>query len=355
MAKILFLSLLSLIILRSNNVQAYCYATQWASYGPVYSSLGVAEGTTLQACQQLACSLFSGIPECGQPPVPVCQDIVENQTLSCEPNHSGAVNQTRTKTCSNNQWTDWVTTSNNCSPNPPTCISSVQERQTACQQGFTGTITEQQITSCPTPYSQPVVSPWVESTNLCTKSITNPTNVASPVNPASPINATVTQEQMPIAPAPEPPAEPPPMEAPAQDTPASPAPTVETTTPAPAAPPPSVPSVPAVSATPLPTTSNGTTQTTSPPQIPAGKSLVQGFGLVMSLEILNKPMQIQQTQLNDALAYQQELQYEFAGNQGILLELLSENAISRGFWDISTARWDSLRRNNDLQPCYSCD
>ena len=348
MAKTLFLSLLSLIILRSNNVQAYCYATQWASYGPVYSSLGVAEGTTLQACQQLACSLFSGIPECGQPPVPVCQDIVENQTLSCEPNYSGAVNQTRTKTCSNNQWTDWVTTSNNCSPNPPTCISSVQERQTACQQGFTGTITEQQITSCPTPYSQPVVSPWIESTNLCTKSITNPTNVASPVNPASPINATVTQEPMPIAPAPEPPAEPPPMEAPAQDTPASPAPTAETTTPTV-----SSGSTSTQSSQPtVNTTQTATPTATTQPVVPKGKEIVPGFGVVMSLEILNKPMQTQQIQLNDTLAYQQELPYDLRGNQDLLLQFITDSTVGINFDRSARSSWDRLLRSYEIQPGY---
>jgi hypothetical protein len=99
----------------------------------------------------------------------------------------------------------------------------------------------------------------------------------------------------------------------------------------------------------------GATPTTSQPQTPKGKELVPGFGIVLSLEILNKPMQIQEIQLNDALAYQQELPYELRGNQGILLELLSENAISSGFWDISATRWDSLRRHNDLQPSYSGD
>ena len=358
MVKTSCLSLLCLILLRSSYVYAYCYATQWADYGPVYSSLSVAQGTTMQACQQLACQYYPGIPECGQPVQPPCVDIVENQSLACEPNYSGVINQTRTKTCSNNQWTDWVTTSNNCTPNPPSCNSSVQERPVACQQGFVGTITEQQVTTCPTPYSQPVVSPWTETMNSCVKSATNPTNMSSPVNPASPLSAPAIQEAMPPAPAPEPPAEPPPVEEPPPpDIPASPAPTAETTTAAPtassantstpaSAPPPSAPP---------PTTSSGTTPSTSQPQVPKGKELVPGFGIVMSLEILNKPMQIQAIQLNDALAYQQELPYELGRNQGILLELLSENAISSGFWDISTTRWDSLRRHNNLQPSYSGD
>ena len=75
------LSLLCLTLLRSNYVHAYCYATQWTTYGPVYSSLGVAQGTTIEACQQLACQYYPGIPECGQPAPPPCQDIVENHAL----------------------------------------------------------------------------------------------------------------------------------------------------------------------------------------------------------------------------------------------------------------------------------
>jgi hypothetical protein len=114
----------------------------------------------------------------------------------------------------------------------------------------------------------------------------------------------------------------------------------------------SIPATPAPTAT---TTTQETTQTPTALQAPKGKELVPGFGIVLSLEILNKPMQIQEIQLNDALAYQQELPYELKGNQGILLELLSENAIISDFWSISTARWDSLRRYNDLQPSYSGD
>lgn len=397
---------LLLLILRSNNANAYCYAGSWENNRPVYSSLGVAQGTTIESCQQLACQLFPSIPECGQPPQPTCSDNVEMQSLSCEPNHTGTINQSRTYQCQNQSYTPWVTTSNNCSPNPPTCTynseteerqtcgenqigavtykreqncqdpygspvdsgwfeisrscqaapptcqARVEERQVACQQGFVGTITEQQIITCATPYSQPTVLPWTESAHLCTKSATNPTNMSSPVNPASPLSATAMPEAMPTAPAPEPP-----PEAPAEAAP----PPAEAPPPPAAAPPPTAssgststqPSQPAVSAS--TTSSTGSTQNTSPVQVPAGKTLVQGFGLVMSLEILNRPMQIQQIQLNEALAYQQELPYELRGNQGVLLQLITEGNISDAFNNLASDRWDSLRRNNDLQSCYICD
>ena len=489
---------------------------------PVYSSLGVAQGTTLQACQQLACQIYPNIPECGQPPVPSCSDREEVQSLACQPNYSGSINQTRTYQCQTSSYTAWTTTSNNCSPNPPTCTYSAQteERQTcgdnkigsvtykreqncqdpygspvdsgwfeisnscqpapatcqttvenqtlacqqhfsgsiqqtkasscpnpygspvsgewvtvsnsctqdpptcsassvtkevlcpqnfsgsitetntatcsdpygsqiwtgyvvtnnsctpnpatcssstqtrtlACQDGFIGSITENRVSTCSTPYSEPQWSDWISSQNSCVKSATNPTNMSSPVNPASPLSATAMPEVMPTAPAPEappvmntespadiaepPPEAPPPAEAP-PPTAAAPPPTASsgsTSTP---------PSQPAVSAP--TTTSQGSTQNTSPVQVPAGKTLVQGFGLVMSLEILNKPMQIQQVQLNEAMEYQQELPYELRGNQGVLLQLITEGNISDAFNNLASDRWDSLRRNNDLQPCYSCD
>ena len=80
------ITLFLLLLLLRNNAYAYCYATEWTDYGPVFSSLGVAQGTTLQACQQLACQLYPGIPECGQPVEPPCQDIVEFQSIACQPN-----------------------------------------------------------------------------------------------------------------------------------------------------------------------------------------------------------------------------------------------------------------------------
>ncbi len=371
MVRILSLLLLCLI-LKSNDASAYCYATAWENNMPVYSSLGVAQGTTMESCQQLACQIFPNIPECGQPapppppPQPTCTySAVTEERQTCGDNQIGSVTYKREQNCPDpySQPVDsgWVEISRSCQPAPPTCQARVEERQIACQQGFVGTITEQQITTCATPYSQPTVSPWIESANLCTKSATNPTNMSSPVNPASPLSATAMPEAMPIAPAPEPPPEPPP-EAPAEAAPPpTEAPPPEAPPPTAAAPPPTAssgststqPSQPAVSA---PTTSStGNTQNTSPVQVPAGKTLVQGFGLVMSLEILNRPMQIQEIQLNDALAYQQELPYELRGNQGVLLQLITEGNISDAFNNLASDRWDRLRRDNDLQSCYSCD
>lgn len=336
-----------------NDAKAYCYASEWTWYGPVYSSLGVANGTTMESCQQLACQLYPGIPECGQPPPPPCQDIVEFQSLACQPNYSGVINQTRTKTCSDNQWTDWVTTTDNCTPNPPTCQASVQERQVACQDGFEGSITQQQTLSCPDPYGQPVAALWIETANSCVKSLTNPTNVASPISPVSPINPIMNVAPTPIV----------------SDVPPSPVqdmtPTVTTTSG-------STQSTTTETktetkqetktetksetkqetSTPSSTQSSGSSQAGQAPSVPKGKELVPGFGLVMSLEILNAPIQFQQQQLEIALDYSQELPYELRGNQNILLEFITDTFVVDSWNSTINAVNRRLLRYNEVQPDY---
>lgn len=343
----LLLSLL--LLLGANNAKAYCYATEWASYGPVYSSLGVANGTTMESCQQLACQLYPFIPECGQPPEPPCQDIVEFQSLACEPNYSGAINQTRTQTCSNNQWTDWVTTSNNCSPNPPTCQTSVEERQVACSEGYTGLISEQRVSSCPDPYGQPIFGQWVESQNSCQKSITNVTNVESPISPVSPINPMT-------APAPPPPEPPPPAPVEMQiEMPKVEAPKAEMTkaeAPKPEAPKPQSSGNASTSSSPTAAnTETKETKTDTKIEVPKGKDLVPGFGLVMSLEILNAPIVFQQQQLEIVLNYTQELDSGTRSQQGFLHGLLMEGS-SDNFYNIINGRWNALRSSIEVQPDF---
>ena len=161
----LLLSLL--LLLGANNAQAYCYASQWQNGIPVYSSLGVANNTTMESCQQLACQIFPQIPECSQPPTPACSDNVEFQSLACQPNYSGAINQSRTFYCESQSYSDWVTTSDNCAPNPPTCNYSVQEEQRSCGQNEIGSITYKREQNCPDPYGQPVDSGWFEINRSC--------------------------------------------------------------------------------------------------------------------------------------------------------------------------------------------
>jgi hypothetical protein len=386
----LLLSLL--LLLGANNAKAYCYATQWAEYGPVYSSLGVANGTTMESCQQLACQLFPFIPECGQPVQPTCTTRTEVQSLACQPNYSGAINQARSNSCPNEDMGPWVTVSDNCTPDPPTCNYSVQEEQRACGQnqigaitykreqncpdpysqpvdsgwfeirrdcspapatctestlqrtlscseGYTGLITQQQTSSCSDPYSQPIFGQWVEIQNSCQKSVTNPMNVNSPVSPISPVN------QMDV-PVPTPMEVPPvaPVEMQMQMTVETPK--VETQKSS---------GSESTSSSPTASSSTETKETPQKIEVPKGKDLVPGFGLVMSLELLNKPMEFQQQQLQNNLDYTQELSNEFRGNTDFLLQLLTDNDVGDSFRSRNDRLWGNLRRHNDLQPCYSCD
>jgi hypothetical protein len=282
-------------------------------------------------------------PICGAYQVPACSDLVENQTTACTlPHYSGAVNQSRTFNCTANSWSAWTETSNNCTQDPATCQTGVETRQLACQPDYVGEVIETRNSSCPDPYGNAVWSAWVETTNTCVKSATNVTNVSSPVSPSSPLN--------PIN-------NPPPVAAP----------------PPPAGLPANSPSEPVLS-TPLPVKVEQPKQEAKsepkakedspkdPPKaeqkndsknspkldIPKGKQLVHGFGIVLSLEILNKPI-IQQIELTDAFKLDQELNNDFGKNENFKLELLQLSTPQDAFIGSADISWKRLRRNNFLQ------
>ena len=351
MARSLFL--LVLLLVRSDAYAWYCsYTPSPEGWVTNLKCNGISNDEALRIawCPHKPQDPICGTPE---PAKPVCVATTESQTIACPVHYSGAINQSRTYQCSSETWGDWVTTSNNCSPDPPTCQGSTQERQIACQDGYTGTITQQQITTCPDPYGQPIIGAWLETQNSCVKSISNPTNVQSPISPVSPVNPMAAPAPPPPQEAPAPPPEPPPM----------------------AAEPPPVPQVSSgsVSTQSSPTASKpeakpdvkvdakvevkNETKQEAPQKIevPKGKDLVNGFGLVMSLDLINKPMQMQQQQLEIALEYTQELPNEFRGNQGFILNLITESNTADAFNHIASDRWNSLYRNNNLQSCYICN
>lgn len=206
---------------------------------------------------------------------------------------------------------------------------STLQRTLACQEGYVGTITQVQTSTCANPYAQPVFGEWIESANTCEKSSVNITNVSSPISPGSPINPINS------------------VEPPPQPVAVTPAVTTEMS---------AVAVVPEVKATTSQSNTESSTETKTEAQIqaPKGKELVPGFGLVMSLELINTPIQMQQEQLTILLDYTQDIDDGFAGNQDLLIELISYGN-SDNFYNISNMRWDNLRRYNDIQPCYSCD
>lgn len=347
MAKLLLC--LCLLLIRSNAYAWYC------SYTPSpegWVTNLVCNGISNQEALAIAwCPFRPQDPICGtqQPAQPTCTTRTETQSLSCPVHYSGAINQSRSNNCPSEDMGDWVTVSNNCSPDPPTCETSVEEKQVACSDGYTGLITEQRLSSCPDPYGQPIFGQWVEIQNSCVKSLTNVTNVSSPISPVSPINPMMTPDPLPQVEVP--------MAAPVEMSPAAPLP--QTTVSSEST---SIQSSPTVSkqevsSTPVVATPSSETKQDTPKaiEVPKGKDLVPGFGLVMSLDILNKPMQFQQQQLEIALEYTQELPNEFRGNQSFLLQLFTDSVVGDGFDRLVSRSWDNLRRHNDLQPCYSCD
>jgi hypothetical protein len=98
-----------------------------------------------------------------------------------------------------------------------------------------------------------------------------------------------------------------------------------------------------------------TTSTQATPQVsvPKGKALVPGFGLVMSLEVLNNPIQMQQEQtLSLLLEYQQELPYELRGNQDLLLQFVTDTDVVDTWNRAVDAVNGRLLRYNEIQPNY---
>ena len=275
-------------------------------------------------------------PICDPYRQPVCVNATESQSLACPlPHYSGVVNQSRTYTCTSNSWSPWYETSNNCTQDPPTCQTSTETRQVTCQADYVGSITETRTSSCPDPYGSPVWSGWVETTNTCVKSATNVTNVSSPVSPSSPLNP-VNNPPPPPPPAPPPPeppkveSAPPKVEQPKQEV-------------------KSEPKAKEDNPKETPKAEQKSESKESPKlDVPKGKELVHGFGIVLSLEILNKPI-IQQIELTDAFKFDQELNNDFGKNENFKLELLQLSTPQDAFIGSADISWKRIRRHNFLQ------
>ena len=82
--------------------------------------------------------------------------------------------------------------------------------------------------------------------------------------------------------------------------------------------------------------------------VPKGKELVHGFGIVLSLEILNRPI-IQQIEITDAFKFDTEINNEFGKNQNLQLELIQLGTSEVDFNSIANSGWLGIRRHNFLQ------
>jgi hypothetical protein len=330
---------LLLLILRNNAYAWYCNFSNTPEGWYLPGSMQCSGIDPQEALQQHYCGWYRpGDPYCSVYQVPTCSPQVEYRTLSCPVNQSGAINETRSYECSTQNWTGWTTTSNNCTPDPPTCIESTETRTLTCQAGFEGLLQEQRTSICSDPYGSPTWTAWSTILDTCKMTATNLNNVASPVSPISPLNPNSVINQVTTAPIiqPEPVI--------VQDMTA-----LTTTAETPAT---SVATVKSESSgttsAPSPVTSTTTTQATvKAPEVPKGKTIVPGFGIVLSMQILNSGYNLQQTQIQENIKLIQEQDYE--RQQNIFIEFISANDTGDYLIRASANRWRSILRDNPLQ------
>ena len=97
------------------------------------------------------------------------------------------------------------------------------------------------------------------------------------------------------------------------------------------------------------TTTSGTDKKDAPkaPEVPKGKTIVPGFGIVMSMQLINSGYNLQQTQIQESIKLIQEQDYE--RQQNIFIEFISANDTGDYLIRASANRWRSILRDNPLQ------
>ena len=332
------------LLLRSNAYAWYCNFQPDDQGNIVPGSMSCSGISNDDALQNHYCGWYRPYdPYCSIYQVPVCSPQVEYRTLSCPINQSGAINETRSYECTSQSWTGWTTSSNNCTPNPPTCIESTETRTLTCQAGFEGLSQEQRISICSDPYGSPTWTAWSEIYNTCKMTATNLNNPTSPISPISPTNPNSVLNQVTTAPII------PPEPVIVQDM------TALTTT---------TPETPATSVATVKSESSGGTSAPSPASttttsgtdkkdnskgvdVPKGKEIVPGFGIVMSMQLINSGYNLQQMQIEESIKLIQE--QEYGRQQNILLEFISANDTGTYLISASANRWRSILRDNPLQ------
>lgn len=281
-------------------------------------------------------------PVCTQYQQTICVDTIEYQTLSCPPNHSGGLQQSRTYVCQQASWTDWQTTSNNCTANPPSCLETSDTRTVECPSGYEGQITETRVSQCPDPYGEPQWLDWHQSEYGCTQSVSDPVSpisVTSPTNPVSP--TAIESATAPQVDAQSPNPVEPTVESVAQEKLSDSDNTVETST-----------SDKADSTKEVKQNKQERNEKQSKNNVDNvvddGKEIVHGFGLVLSLEILQKPMEFYQPPLEDLFSITQEFPIHESTRE-FQLDLFKRNDIEDYYYSLSDSAWERIRRSDILQ------
>jgi hypothetical protein len=97
------------------------------------------------------------------------------------------------------------------------------------------------------------------------------------------------------------------------------------------------------------TTNSGSSDKKDNPkvEIPKGKEIVPGFGVVMSMQLISSGYNMQQQQIQEYINLTQE--YEDVRQQDFLINLIASSDIGDNFNRIADYRWRSLLGNNSLQ------
>ena len=330
------ITLFLLLLILRNNAYAWSCNFQNTEDGWYLQGSMVCNGINPQeALQQHYCTWYRpNDPYCAIYQAPACQDQVEYRTLSCSIHYSGAINQSRSFTCSTNAWSDWYTTSDNCVQDPPTCIESTETRQLTCAGGFEGLLQEQRASICSDPYGSPTWTAWSTILDTCRMTATNVNNPTSPISPISPMNPNSVVNQVTTAPIiqPEPVI--------VQDMTA-----LTTTTETPTT---SVATVRSETNSASTSPSTATTSGTEKALVaPKGRDLVPGFGIVLSMQLLNSGYNMQQQQIEESIKLIQEQDYE--RQQNLLIDFIVSNDSRDYLIRASANRWRSILRDNPIQ------
>ena len=246
---------------------------------------------------------------------PACIDATEVRSLSCPIHYSGSINQVRYYACTSGIWSDWTTSSNNCTQDPPTCVSTIETRNVSCESGYEGLKTESRTSQCSDPYGSPTWTSWLITSDTCTMTKTNPSNVESPVSPVNPVSV-ITPVQTTVT---------------------------DSVT--------ATQSAPIQTLTPevkTETTTSSSKDDTKTQDNPKTQEIIPGLGLVLSIGMLtNSNLNITQPPMADSYNLAQEDEYGL--QQGIFMGLIIETDIYDRFNAYSISRNAGLLRYNQIQ------
>ena len=99
-----------------------------------------------------------------------------------------------------------------------------------------------------------------------------------------------------------------------------------------------------VSTSPSTTTTSGTGRALVAPK---GRDLVPGFGIVLSMQLLNSGYNMQQQQIEESIKLIQEQDYE--RQQNLLIDFIVSNDSRDYLIRASANRWRSILRDNPIQ------